>query len=113
MSGNILRFEGLSLEYDWCATCLIVQKSWWLSIQENVDQVNKMSKVPGRHIFYVDLNPDLPCEEAITTGPSTILPGPNSVCATHLLNTNPMKPPGKTLQLGSAGDMRIRHGRNN
>lgn len=95
---------GLAIDIDWCATCLIIQKSAWL--EKHKEEISKPVKELVR--LYGSIDPDLPCEIAVTTGPSTILAGPNSVCMTHLLNNNPMQPPGKTLQLGSAGDMRIR-----
>lgn len=104
----VLVFQELSTEYEYCATCLIIQKSAWLD--KNKDALKE--PVKERVVLYGSLDDNLPCEFSVCVGPSTILAGPNSVCMTHLLNNNPMAPLGKTLQVGSAGDLRIRHGRN-
>ncbi len=109
MSGNVLRFEGLGAEFQFCATCLIVQKSAFLANDEIKKELEISGKKPGIHITYIPINKNLPCEEAITIGPSTVLPGPNAVCATHLATTPQSPLAGTRTALITDGSTKMRH----
>lgn len=109
MSGNVLRFEGINPDYEFCATCLIVQKSAFLAGEGVREKIAKLGKLNGTHVTYIPINPNLPFEEAITVGPSTVLPGPNSVCATHLATTPDSPLAGTKTALITDGSTKIRH----
>lgn len=100
----ILRLQGLSEDYEWCATCLIAQKA---AILNDPEVLRRIREAKGLVTILVSPIQSLPMEISVTVGPSTILGGPNSVCFTHLIADNP-NASGRQLAIGKSGDVKMR-----